>query len=148
MTTLTSADLDGPQACPSLPSSAGARAMLWTGRVLSGLFVAFMAFDSGIKLVRLPVVAQTLQQLGYPPSVGFSIGLMEALFTLLYLIPRTAVLGALLMTCVLGGAVASQVRTGGPLFSHVLFGVYLGLVMWGGLWLRDARLRTVLPIRR
>lgn len=123
-------------------------ATVWTGRVLTGLFTAFMLFDSGIKLVRLPVVAQTLEQLGYPGRLGFGIGLMEAAFLLLYLIPRTAVLGALLMTGVLGGAVASHLRLSNPLFSHILFGVYLGAIMWGGLWLRDPRLRATLPVRR
>lgn len=124
------------------------RVMLWSGRALTGLFTAFMVFDAGIKLVRLPIVAQTLEQLGYPGRLGFGIGLMEAAFLVLHLLPRTAVLGALLMTGVLGGAVASHLRLSDPLFSHTLFGVYLGVMMWGGLWLRDAGVRAILPVRR
>ena len=121
---------------------------LWAGRVLSGLFVAFMLFDVGIKLARSPMVEQTLAQLGYPAGLGFPIGVLEAAILILYVIPRTAVLGAVLMMGVLGGAVATHVRAESPLFSHILFGVYLGLIMWGGLYLRDARLRAVFPVRR
>ncbi|WP_421931100.1 DoxX family protein [Phenylobacterium sp.] len=124
------------------------KAMVWTGRVLTGLFAAFMVMDTGIKLVRLPVVAQTLTQLGYPPEQGLAIGIIEAVCLALYLWPRTAVLGAILFTAVMGGAIASHMRLNDPLVSHTLFGVWLGLVMWGGLWLRDARLRTMIPLRR
>jgi len=124
------------------------KAMVWTGRVLTGLFAAFMVMDTGIKLVRLPVVAQTLAQLGYPPEQGLAIGIIEAVCLALYLWPRTAVLGAILFTAVMGGAIASHMRLNDPLVSHTLFGVWLGLLMWGGLWLRDARLRTMIPLRR
>jgi hypothetical protein len=124
------------------------KAMLWTGRVLSGIFVLFMIMDITIKLVRLPVVAETMIQLGWPPEMGFVIGVIEAIILVLYVIPGTAVLGAVLMTAVLGGAVATHVRIGSPLFSHVLFGVYLGLFAWGGLWLRVATLRRLFPLRR
>lgn len=117
---------------------------VWTGRVLTGLFALFMAMDVGIKLARLPVVDETMAQLGWPAGLGFWIGVMELVFTALYLIPRTAPLGAVLMTGVLGGAVATHVRVGDPLFSHILFGVYLGGVMWLGLWLRDPRVRALL----
>jgi hypothetical protein len=124
------------------------RAMLWAGRVLSGIFVLFMIFDVTIKLIRLPVVAETMIQMGWPPEMGFVIGVIEAIILVLYVIPRTSVLGAVLMTAVLGGAVATHVRIGSPLASHVLFGVYLGLFAWGGLWLRDASLRRLFPLRR
>ncbi|MES2340488.1 MAG: DoxX family protein [Pseudomonadota bacterium] len=123
------------------------KAMLWTGRVLTGLFAAFMVMDTGIKLVGLPVVAQTLVQLGYPPEQGLVIGIIEAVCLALYLWPRTAVLGAVLFTAVMGGAVASHMRLKDPLVSHTLFGVWLGLIMWGGLWLRDPRLRAIIPLR-
>lgn len=123
------------------------KAMLWTGRVLTGLFAAFMVMDTGIKLVGLPVVAQTLVQLGYPPEQGLVIGIIEAVCLALYLWPRTAVLGAVLFTAVMGGAVASHMRLNDPLVSHTLFGVWLGLIMWGGLWLRDPRLRAIIPLR-
>ena len=118
------------------------------GWVLTGLFVAFMLFDVGIKLARLPIVAETMTQLGYPPELGFTIGVIEAICLVLYLVPRTSLLGAVLMMGVFGGAMATHMRIGSPLFSHVLFGVYLALFMWGGLWLRDAALRAVFPIRR
>jgi DoxX-like protein len=119
----------------------------WGGWVLTGLFVLFMLFDAGIKLIQLPIVEQTMAQLGYPPGLGFRIGMMEAIFLILYLIPRTSVLGAVLFMGVFGGAIASHVRQDAPLFSHVLFGVYLSLFMWGGLWLRDPGLRGIYPVR-
>jgi len=88
-----------------------------------------------------------MTQLGYPAGLGFAIGLLEALALALYLTPRSAVLGAVLFTGVFGGAIASRARIGDPLFSHVLFGAYLGLFAWGGLWLRDPSLRAVFPVR-
>jgi hypothetical protein len=118
------------------------------GWVLTGLFVAFMLFDVGIKLVRLPIVGETLQGLGYPPEQGFLIGVIEAVCLILYIIPRTSVFGAVLMMGVLGGAVASHMRLEHPLISFTLFGVWMGLFMWGGLWLRDPALRDLFPIRR
>ncbi|WP_375463132.1 DoxX family protein [uncultured Methylobacterium sp.] len=122
--------------------------MRWAGRVLSALFVLFMAFDVAIKLIRLPVVAQTLQALGWPGEAGFAIGVIEAICVLLHVFPWTALLGAILMTAVLGGAVAAHGRIASPLFTHLLFDAYLGLAMWGGLWLRDGALRAVFPWRR
>lgn len=118
------------------------------GWALSGVFGAFMTFDVAIKLVQLPVVGETLTGLGWPPELGLPIGVMEMLAVALYFYRRTSVLGAVLMTAILGGAVASHVRIASPLFTHVLFGVYLGLFMWGGLWLRDASVRQMLPVRR
>lgn len=119
---------------------------LWLGRVLSGLFVLFMLGASATpKLLRLPVAEETMAQLGWPPGFAFLIGLLELSLVALYLIPRTAVLGAVLMMALLGGAMATQLRVGNPLFTHVLFTVYVGVFMWGGLWLRDARLRAVFP---
>lgn len=123
-----------------------AKAALYTGRVLSGLFVAFMIFDVGIKLSGLPIVDETMAQLGWPSGYGPSLAGLEAVFTALYLFRRTSALGAVLMTGVLGGAVATHLRVGSPLFSHVLFGVYLGALMWGGLYLRDPRVRAVSPL--
>lgn len=123
----------------------------WMNRIgwgLTGLFTAFMLFDVGIKLARLPVVAETLRDLGWPADAGLMIGLLEGAALILYLVPRTSILGAILMTAILGGAVATHVRIGSPLVSHVLFGVYLGLFLWGGLWLRDPALRNLFPLRR
>ena len=118
------------------------------GRVLSALAIVFLTFDVAIKLVQLPVVGETMAQLGYAPELGLTIGIVELLCLVLYVVPRTALLGAILWTAVLGGAIASHVRVDSPLFSHVLFGVYLGLFLWGGLFLRSARLRELLPLTR
>jgi len=127
--------------------SAAAGAGVWTGRVLSGLVVAFMAMDITMKLMRLPIVETTGAQLGLPAGLGFPLGVLLLVCTALYVLPRTAVLGAILLTGYLGGAVAIHVRAESPLFSHVLFGVYLGVALWAGLWLRDARVRALIPFR-
>lgn len=123
---------------------------LWAGRIMSGLIILFMLFDSGIKLVPLDVVLQTSSELGLPASVGFArgLGILGLVCTILYALPQTSVLGAILLTGYMGGAIATQVRVGNPLFSHLLFGVYLGLILWGGLYLRDPRLRAILPFSR
>jgi hypothetical protein len=125
-----------------------AGAMIWTGRVMSGLLVAFLAFDTVIKLIRLPIVAETMVGLGWPPESGFALGVLEAAILILYVIPRTSVLGAVLMTGLLGGAMATHIRIGSPLFSHVLFGLYMGLFAWIGLWLRNPKVRELLPLIR
>jgi hypothetical protein len=122
--------------------------MLWAGRIVSGLVVAFLLFDGAIKLVPLDVVITTSQELGIPAHLARTLGVLTLVCTLLYAFPRTAVLGAILLTGYIGGAIYVHVRAGSPLFSHTLFGVYLGLLAWAGLWLRDARLRAVIPWRR
>ena len=122
-------------------------AMLWTGRTLTGLFALFMLGASvAPKLLLLPVAEETMAQLGWPSGFAFTIGIIELVCLVLYLIPRTSVLGAVLMMGLLGGAMATQIRVGSPLFSHILFSLYLGLFMWGGLWLRDPRVRALFPI--
>jgi hypothetical protein len=118
------------------------------GWVLTGMFTLFMAFDTIIKLVQLKAVADTLAGLGYPPDLGFGIGVMEALLLILYLVPRTSVLGAVLVTALMGGTMASHLRLSHPWLGYTLFGVYLALFAWGGLWLRDPRLRAIFPVRR
>jgi len=121
-------------------------AMLWTGRVLTGLFALFMLGASiSPKLLGMPIAEETMAQLGWPAGYAFMIGIIELTCLVLYLIPRTSLLGAVLMMGLLGGAIATQIRAGSPLFSHILFSVYLGLFMWGGLWLRDQRLRALFP---
>lgn len=121
-------------------------AMLWTGRVLTGLFALFMLGASiSPKLLGMPIAEETMAQLGWPAGYAFMIGIIELTCLVLYLIPRTSLLGAVLMMGLLGGAIATQIRAGSPLFSHILFSVYLGLFMWGGLWLRDQRLRSLFP---
>ena len=123
---------------------------VWTGRVLSGLFVLFMLGASiAPKFLMADMVAeQSMTPLGWPAKYLMLIGLIELGCFLLYVIPRTSLFGAVLMTGLLGGAIATNLRVENPLFSHTLFGIYLGLVMWGGLWLRDASLRAVFPLRR
>jgi uncharacterized membrane protein YphA (DoxX/SURF4 family) len=123
--------------------------MLWTGRVLSGLYVLFMLGASVTpKLMGMPVAEETMKQLGWPPGYVLLIGLIELACVILYVIPRTAVFGAVVTMGLLGGAMATQVRAESPLFSHILFSLYLGLFMWGGLWLRSPKLRAVFPVMR
>ncbi len=126
-----------------------AQAMRRTGWALTLLFVLFVLFDVAIKWLELAVVEDAMRQLGYRAGLGFWIGVLETILLVLYVVPRTSALGAILFMGVFGGAVASHLRVGDPLLSHDLFGVYLGAVMWGGgLWLRDPALRAVLPLRR
>jgi hypothetical protein len=123
--------------------------MIWTGRLLTGVFALFMLGASiAPKLLGLPVVEENMAQLGWPPGYGLMIGLIELTCLVLYLIPRTSFLGAVLMMGLLGGAMATQIRVDSPLFTHILFSIYLGLLMWGGLWLRDPALRSLFPYRR
>jgi hypothetical protein len=121
---------------------------LWTGRILSGVVVVFLLFDGAIKLIPLDVVIETSRQLGIPTDLAFTLGVLTLVGALLYAYPKTAVLGAILLTGYLGGAIYVHVRAGSPLFSHTLFGVYLGILLWGGLYLRDERLRLIFPWRR
>ena len=124
------------------------RTTLWAGRVLSGIAVLFLVFDAAIKLVPIEPVTDSLRVLGYPASDSFArfLGILTLLCTALYAWPRTALLGAVLLTGIMGGAIASHLRLGDPLFSHTLFGVWLGLLFWPGLWLRDVRIRRVMPL--
>lgn len=126
------------------------RTLLWTGRTMSGLVVLFMLMDGTLKLVPIQPVTDSLKELGYPTGDGFArlLGVIVLAGTALYAWPRAAVLGAILLAGLFGGAIASHLRLGDPLFSHTLFGVYLGLLMWGGLWLRDPDLRALIPQRR
>lgn len=119
------------------------------GYVLSGLFVLFMLGASvAPKLLGMPIAGETMVALGWPSSSVLPIGILELVLTLLYCHPRTNILSSILFTGLFGGAMATQIRVGSPLFSHVLFSLYLGLFMWGGLWLRDPVLRAVFPFRR
>lgn len=123
--------------------------LIWTGRIISALVVLFMLFDSIIKVLKLTPAVEGTVQLGYPESVVFGIGLAALTCTVLYAVPRTSVLGAILLTGYLGGAVATHVRIGNPVFTHLLFPVYTGVLAWAGLFLRDGgRLRALLPLRR
>ncbi len=133
---------------PVSQKSAAARWMHWAGWGMTGLMVVFLLFDSAAQLALEPHVVEATAKIGYPVDVIRPLGLICLISTILYAIPRTAVLGAILLTGYLGGAIASKVRIEDPLFSSVLFGVYFGLLVWGGLYLRDDRLRSLIPLRR
>jgi DoxX-like family len=134
----------------AIAPAATTKGALWTGRVLSTLAVLFLVMDAGFKFIHPPppAVAQATAQLGLPQELAFGIGVLLLVCTILYALPWTAFLGAVLLTGYLGGAVALQLRVGNPLFSHVLFPVYAGALVWAGLVLREPRLRAVLPLRR
>lgn len=123
-----------------------AKWQLWTGRVLTALSVLFMLFDAAGKFMMPVQVVEACQRLGLPVSLSPTLGVLLTLSTLLYAVPRTAVLGAVLLTGYLGGAVAIQMRAGSPVFETV-FPVIFGIVIWGGIYLRDGRLRKVFPVR-
>ncbi len=126
------------------PSVSGAR--LWAARVLGGLPALFLLVDGGMKLVKPAPVVEATVQLGYPESAVVTLGVVLLLCTITYLIPRTAVLGAVLLTGYLGGAIATHVRVDGPAF-NILFPLVFAAMLWGSLWLRDVRVRALLPVR-
>jgi DoxX-like family len=120
---------------------------VWVGRVLSGLVVLFLIPDGIIKFLKPAPVVETSAHLGLPLSLANTLGIILLVCTAIYVFPRTSVLGAILLTGYLGGAVATHLRVGDPLFSHVLFPTYLGVLLWLGLYLRDSRLRALIPLR-
>ncbi|WP_437806888.1 DoxX family protein [Sorangium sp. So ce1078] len=126
------------------PGAAPSRRALWAGRVLSGLGVLFLTFDAAVKVLRLFPAEAATGQLGFPASLVPTLGYLQIACLVTYLIPRTAVLGAILWTGYLGGAIAIHVRVGSPLFSHTLFPIYIAALLWAGLWLRDRRARALL----
>lgn len=121
--------------------------MLWAGRIAGALAVLFLLFDGVVKLLMLPLAVEATAQLGYPAGSVLAIGLIELVCLVLYVIPRTSILGAILLTGYLGGAVATHVRIGSPLLTHVLFPVYVALLVWGALFLHDGRVRALIPLR-
>ena len=123
-----------------------AKWQVWTGRILSTLAVLFLLFDAVGKLTVPAFVVEACTRLGFPVHLSVTIGVLLTLSTILYAIPRTAVLGAVLLTGYLGGAVAIQMRAGSPLFETV-FPVIFGILVWAGIYLRDCRLRRVFPMR-
>jgi|CXWL01.1.fsa_nt_gi hypothetical protein len=129
----------------SSPASSGK--LLWVGRILSAIPVLFLTVDAAMKIANLAVVVAASRQIGWPVELAPVLGLVELGCVLVYLVPRTSLLGAILLTGYLGGAVATNVRIGAPLASHVLFPVYVALLVWGGLVLRDGRLGQLLPWR-
>lgn len=124
------------------------KAALWAGRIISGIVVLFLVFDGGIKLIPLDIVIETSRQLGIPENLARTLGVLTLLGTALYAFPRTSVLGAIVLTGYIGGAIYVHVRASSPLFTHTLFGVYLALLIWGGLYLRDPLLRALIPFRQ
>ncbi len=125
-----------------------AKKFMWTGRVISTLVILFFILDAAIHLMNVPPVVAASAQLGLPSSMAFTIGIIECVCIILYIIPKTSMLGAILLTGYLGGAVAINLRANMPLFSNILFPVYTGIFVWGGLFFRENRLRSLIPFRR
>jgi hypothetical protein len=134
----------------SIDTTAPSRSRLLTGRILSTLTVLFLIMDIVFKFIRPipPQVMQSMTQLGFQPGLLTAIGILLLICTVLYVIPATSVLGAVLLTGYLGGAVSVHVRVGNPLFGYILFPVYVGVLMWSGLFLRERRLLSLLPLRK
>ncbi len=130
-------------ATQTLPAS---KPMLWAGWIISALGILFLIFDTSIKVLNMAPAVEATTQLGYPASLVIVIGVIELVCLAVYVIPRTAVLGAILLTGYLGGAVATNVRAGTPTF-NVIFPIIIGALIWGGLFLREARLRALVPLR-
>lgn len=127
----------------TVPVASVSKGWLWTGRIVSVLVGLFLLADACMKVIKPPFVVQATTQLGYPESVIRPIGITLLICVIIYAIPRTSIFGAVLLTGYLGGAIATNVRVGAPLFSYVLVPVYVAVLVWGGLFLRDSRLRTL-----
>jgi hypothetical protein len=124
------------------------KASYWVGWGMSGLVIVFLLMDATVKLLALPAATETGAELGFAGAgIARGLGTILLVCTLVYIVPRTTVLGAILLTAYLGGAVATQLRVDAPLLTHTLFGAYLGVLIWAGLWLRDARVRALIPLR-
>ena len=123
------------------------RTKLWTSRALSAIVSLFLLFDSVIHLMVIGPVVDSFNQLGYPVDTAMALGVVELICLALYLFPRTSIFGAILLTGYLGGAIATQIRAGAPLFS-IIFPIFIALFLWGGLFLLDGRLRALMPLRR
>lgn len=133
---------------PDSDMAASSTPALRASAIIGALAVLFLIFDCVIKLLMLTIAVEATAQLGYPRDLVFIIGLIESVCLVVYLVPRTSILGAILLTGYLGGAVASQVRIGSPLFSNILFPIYIATMIWAALVLRDARLRALVPLRK
>ena len=131
-------------ATQTVPAS---KKMLWTGRIISAVVVLFLLFDSVIKFINPAPVVEASAHLGLPDSLAVVLGIILLACTAIYAIPRTSILGAILLTGYLGGAIATQLPTSNSLFGEILFPVYVGVIAWGGIYLRDDRLRALLPLR-
>jgi hypothetical protein len=131
----------------SVETAAASKARLWTGRILTIFTTLFMLFDGVMKLVRPLPVTQAMTQLGFPQNLSVPIGIILLISAALYAVPSTSVLGSVLLTGYLGGAVVSQMRIGAPLFGTTLFPIYFAVLMWAGIYLRELRLRALIPVR-
>ena len=128
----------------TLPAAAPSTAKVWTGRIMGGIVILFMVMDSMFKFIVNEDVVKATTDLGYQAHHLPIMGTLGLLATLLYLIPRTEIIGALLLTGYWGGAIATHVRMDNPLFTHILFPVYLGILAWGALWMKNERLRNII----
>lgn len=131
-----------PSIAAIVPNTARSNKAVWIGRILSGVISALLTADAVAKVLEVPAVLEGSKNLGYPEGTVFGIGVVLLASVVIYLVPRTAAFGALLLTGYLGGAIATHVRVESPLFSHTLFPIYVALFVWGGLVLRDAQLRA------
>jgi len=138
---------DDALAGAGIGADSGSRGTAWAGRGLSAVAVLFLLFDAVGKLLQVPPVVAGSTALGYPASTVLTIGIIELLCVVTYVIPSASVLGAVLLTGYLGGAIATHLRVQNPLFTHTLFPIYVALFVWGGLFLRDAGLRAFFPWR-
>ena len=132
---------------PNVQSTHASKKKIWAGRIMSVLPSLFLLVDAVAKFAKPAAVVEGTTKLGYPETVIIPLGIILLSCTILYVIPRTSVLGAILLTGYLGGAVATHVRVGDPLFTHILFPVYLGVLIWGGLYLRDERVSALIPLK-
>ena len=123
------------------------KAALWASYIIGALVVLFLLFDAVIKVLKLSVAVEGTTTLGYPESVIVPLGILQLICLVIYLLPQTSVLGAVLLTGYLGGAIATHVRIGNPLFSHILFPVYIGILIWVALYLRNPKVRALLPFQ-
>jgi len=124
------------------------RGAIWTGRIISGLAVIFLLFDSITKIMQVPAVLKASANLGYGPNSILAIGIILLACVVIYVIPRTSILGAVLLTGYLGGAVDANLRAGTPLFSNMLFPVYFGILVWAGLYLRNRRVWDFFSLKK
>jgi hypothetical protein len=136
-----------PVAQLSIAPASVSKGSVWTGRICSGLVVAFLVFDAVIHLMKPAPVVEAFAKLGFPLRLAVPLGIIELVCILLYAFPRTSILGAVLLTGYLGGAIATQLPTSNSLFGEILFPVYVGVILWGGIYLRDERLRSLFPLR-
>jgi hypothetical protein len=124
------------------------KAAIWAGRVMSGVMIAFFVFDGGIQLLAFDFVTKGMAEFGISPDLARPLGAVMLFATLLYAIPQAAVVGAILLTAELGGAIATHLRDTTPVLTHNVIVVVMGAIVWGGLWMRDPRLRALMPWRQ